>query len=282
MKINFLDFWGDFDPTNNFFFYFIKNIFPDAQLAPINQCDYIIYSCFGNNHKHVDRRKTKKIFYTGENKRPNFSECDYSFSFDIEDYDGKNVRIPLYFLYIDFFNQGTYTNPKYLLPADWIDSNPYIETEKKKFCAAVFSNPTEQRMNLLKAIKNVDCYGRPFGNHSDGEDIKYRILSEYKFSICPENSKHPGYYTEKLFHAKTSGTIPIYSCGGDPSIDFNTKSFINIDSFTNLEELSEYIDYVNNNDHEYLKIKNEKLFNESIKQMLEKLYDRSSEICFRT
>ena len=44
-----------------------------------NNPDILIYSVFGNSHT---RYNCKKVFYTGENVRPDYTQCDYSISFD--------------------------------------------------------------------------------------------------------------------------------------------------------------------------------------------------------
>lgn len=266
MKINFLDFWGGFSPNNNFFLSALRFLGYDVELAPISQCDIIFYSGCGNNHNQINRKKTKKIFYTGENVRPNYDDCDMSISFD-EDTE-QNIRIPLYLLYIDFFNEKSWGNPFYLLPADWIESNPYSKAPKAGFCSAVFSNPTTERMALVEAFKSqykpISCFGRPFGSHTDGEHLKYLIVSQYKFSLCPENTRYPGYVTEKLFHAKTAGAIPIYSGSNNCFNDFNPKCYIDIDQCDSTEELVEKIKIIDNSDTEYEKIKNEPLFTRNL------------------
>lgn len=267
MKINFLDFWGGFDIHNNFFIHLFRDIYGSVQIGQLTECDYIIYSCFGQQHKTINRNKVKKIFYTGENIRPNFEDCDYSFTFDFDSYNGKNIRIPLYHLYIDWFNVSTYTNPKYLIHPSKINDNEFIKTPKTKFCATVFSSPRQIRfdlMNTLSTYKKVDGYGRPFGNHSEGELDKYQKLSQYKFSICPENSAHDGYYTEKLLHAKTAGTIPIYLADRGVDRDFNTKAFINVADYNNFEDLLKRVIEIDSDDELYNKIKNQTLFQSSI------------------
>ena len=91
MKLSFCDFWGGFQHENNFFADLIKTINPETIIAPFSdETDVLIYSCFGSDHHRCNRNKTKKIYYTGENIRPNFNECDYSLTFDFEDYDGKH------------------------------------------------------------------------------------------------------------------------------------------------------------------------------------------------
>ncbi|MFT5222999.1 MAG: hypothetical protein ACI867_001309 [Glaciecola sp.] len=53
---------------------------------------------------------------------------------------------------------------------------------------------------------------------SDGGTIgaKADVLRRARFCLCFENSRHPGYLTEKLFDAMAAGAIPIYL--GDPTV----------------------------------------------------------------
>lgn len=256
MTLSFSDFWGDFDYNNNFFYDIIKQINPEVRIVGFNeQPDILIYSCFGYQHTLTNRLKTKKIYYTGENIRPNFAECDYSLSFDFDTYNNKNFRLPLWMLQIDWFNKRGYTNPEFVLPYDDLLTNKFIDTPKTKFCCAIFNTDSPHRFKTVDKLSNykkVDCYGKPHGNWFYGESTKYKILSEYKFSICFENSIYPGYYTEKLFHAKTSGTVPIY--WSDPSVenDFNKKSFINLYDFdSDIEELIKFIKVVDRDNDLY-------------------------------
>lgn len=267
MFINFIDFWDGFDKYNNFFLYLFRDIYRNVEIRPVAECDYVIYSMFGNEHLNIDRKKIKKIFYTGENVRPNFNECDYSFTYDFNSFDNKNIRIPLYHLYLDWFNVESYGNYTYLLPIKDIDSNQFIETKKNKFCAAVFSNPHPLRyelMNKLSEYKKVDGYGHPFNNRSKGDLIKYKILSEYKFSICTENGLYDGYSTEKLLQAKTAGTIPIYKSNNKTHLDFNSKCFIDLNHFESLNDLKDFIIKIDNDESLYQEIFNQKLWAELI------------------
>jgi len=254
IKLGFADFWDGFQHNNNFFLDLFTEIYGDVQLVPAAAANILIYSCFGQSHQYMDRKKCIKIFYTGENLRPNYSECDYSFSFDFDDYNGKNIRIPLWMLQIDWFNKVTYKNPNYVLPLDDINDNSYIKTPKSKFCAAIFNNPEKQRVEAyekLSSYKKVDGYGKPFSNWFYGEEVKYRILAHYKFSLCFENSSYPGYYTEKLFHAKTAGTLPIYWSDKEIDKDFNAKSYIHLANFNSISDMVEYVSEVDANDGLY-------------------------------
>jgi hypothetical protein len=265
MKLSFSDFWGGFQHTNNFFADLIKTINPKMEVIPLGrETDILIYSCFGSNHYTTDRSRTKKIFYTGENIRPNYSECDYSLTFDFEDYDGRNCRLPLWMLQIDWFNKKDYENPKFVIPVDQINKNAFIERPKTDFCCMIFNTDSPFRFETLAKLsryKYVTTYGKPFGNWFYGEEDKYQVLAKHKFSVCFENTLHPGYYTEKLFHAKVAGTVPIYWADRHIKEDFNVKGFINLSDFNGVDELIEYIKQVDTNDLLYKQYTGEPLFN---------------------
>ena len=134
----------------------------------------------------------------------------------------------------------------------------------------VFSNPTQERVdtyNLLSTYKSVDGFGKPFNNWTHGELDKYEKLKNYKFSVCYENRLYSGYYTEKLFHAKTVGTLPIYYCDKKVSYDFNEKCFINLNDYSSLDELFEVIKKIDQDDNLFNSYIREPLFKEkTIKQ----------------
>lgn len=279
IKIAFVDFWGDgWTRENNYF----TNLLKTKYEVVIDQEDPdILFFTVGwggdTSALKYKNHRCKKIFYTGENVRPNLDgpdyvieknmaivKSDYSISFDFSE-DQRNYRFPLWGMYIDWFNKKTYGNPEYLIDKESISENSYIKTSKSKFCAFVFSNPVPMRTNIMNVIsryKKVDGYGKPFGNWNYGESSKYETLSEYKFSICVENSISPvgGYYTEKLFHAKTAGTIPIYWSDSRCSEDFNKKCFLNLNDYENIEHLLEDVIKIDKDQELYSNMFNEPLF----------------------
>lgn len=259
-KICFLDFWEGFNPNNNFILYILRSIMDVSIVANPNDSDIIIYSCFGYDNTRYNK---KKIFFTGENKRPEDYQCDVSISFDLD--NNKNVRIPLWYYYIDWFNVGSYVNPSYLIPLD--DLYKKYNDNRPKFCAAIYSANHLNRstmVNYLNTYKEVDCYGKIHKyNIPDGEDVKLNILQSYKFSLCMENSISVGYYTEKLLHAKVAGTIPIYYSDNNISMDFNDRCFINTYNKTYTEVL-EIVKEIDNNEKLYLEMREQPLFNKTV------------------
>lgn len=281
LKINFINFWNGFKKDSNYFFHLLNQKYnviidekdPDLLFFSVNyenSDDFNIY----RNHK------CKKIFYTGENIEPNFhikqavkssnffksyniEKCDFAFSFS-RTMDRRNYRLPLWALHIDWFDVGSYGGDhNFLIPLKKINNNDFIKNPKTKFCAAIFSNPTDERLAMFEVLSNyksTDGYGKPFRNHSCGEKSKYEILKDYKFSICFENQIFDGYFTEKLFHAKVGGTIPIYSTDLSKKIDFNRKCFIDKSKFSSISKLIDYVIEVDQNKDLYESIFNEPLF----------------------
>jgi hypothetical protein len=264
IKIAFADFWGGFEynPTGKTdfdnVFYKMLSEFYDIEIS--NEPDYLFYSVFGNNHFHY--KNCVKIFYTGENKRPNFDECDYSLSFDYLE-DDRNLRLPL--SAITLYESGK--KDGFEKDIDFYR----IKSEKKKFCNFIFSNPNAGLRNSLfqelSKYKQVDSGGRVLNNIGYLVDDKLKFQSNYKFSIAFENSEYPGYTTEKIVHPKLVDSIPIY--WGNPVVDrdWNTKAFINAYNFKNISEIVEYIKEVDNNDDLWYKMLIEPHLNENSKDI---------------
>tara|TARA_R110000803_G_scaffold110511_1_gene178911 strand:+ start:1501 stop:2427 length:927 start_codon:yes stop_codon:yes gene_type:complete len=284
LKINFVDYWPGYDKSNNYFYHLLStkyNVVIDEE-DPDLLFFSVDYGNVGERDKYLNHR-CKKIFYTGESVSANFEsdesikiknhqasysigKCDYAFTFDFSK-NKLQYRLPIWVLYIDWFDKKTYGNPEFILKPESIDKNNFISHEKSKFCAMVFSNPTQQRVdtyNLFSTYKKVDGFGKPFGNWTDGESVKYNNLKNYKFSVCYENRLYAGYYTEKLFHAKTAGNVPIYYSDEKVSNDFNEKCFINMNDYQSLNDLFEYVKKVDKDKELYNSYAKEPLFKEGI------------------
>lgn len=271
MKITFSDFWQypkAFDPNSNFFIHIIRDLFEDVEVVEPEDADVMFFSLFGNENGRY--RDCKKIFFTGENVRPNFKRCDYSLTFDADEHEGKNFRLPLWYLYIDWFEVNSYDNPDWLIPESYLyNDNEFTQKKKDKFCSIVYGKQIESRINAIQNIssnyKQVDVFGKANSNYylPDGEKYKLDLISNYKFSLCYENSVTPGYHTEKLLHGKVAGNIPIYY--GDKSIgeDFNPDCFINAVDMSD-EELIQKIIELDQSDNLYNKMAKEPIFTEKV------------------
>lgn len=248
IKIDFSDFWGGFDKTNNYFYNLLKEEF-DVEIS--NNPDYLFFSVFGNAHQNY---KCVKIFYTGENVAPPLQYCDWSFSFDYLD-DSRNYRLPHYLLYDGYYELA---NQKI------IDES----LSKRKFCNFVVSNGNCQErnnfFNQLSKYKKVDSGGRFMNNIGQSVSDKRKFQSEYKFSIAFENNAYrpqqPGYTTEKIMEPMTVNSIPLY--WGNPLItkEFNNKSFVNFYDFNSEKDMIDYIIELDKDDSKYLEMLNQPWF----------------------
>jgi len=250
IKIDFSDFWGGFDKTNNYFYNLLKEEF-DVEIS--NNPDYLFFSLFGNQHQNY---KCTKIFYTGENIAPPLGYCQYSFSFDYLN-DERNYRLPHYLLYDGYYELAQQKNIEESMA-------------KRKFCNFIVSNGNcaerNNFFNQLSKYKKVDSGGRFMNNLGYAIPDKRKFQSEYKFSIAFENnayrSQQPGYTTEKIMEPMTVNSIPLY--WGNPLInkEFNTKSFVNFYDFNSEKDMIDYIIELDKDDNKYLETLKQPWFEE--------------------
>ena len=271
MKVSFLDYWqapGSFQQENNFFIHLLRKIFEGVTISDPEDADVIFSLGFGVDYTRF--KDCVRIQYVGENVRPNLKVFNYSLTYDFDSYDGKNFRFPLWMMHIDWFNVGTYDNPEWLIPESYLyGKNEFTQKPKDKFCSIVYGKQIDSRINAIKnisnAYKNVDVFGKanPYIPLPDGEKHKMDLISDYKFSLCYENTVTPGYHTEKLLHGKVAGNVPIYYGDETISEDFNIKGFINAVNMSD-EELVEKIKKIDSNDKLYNSIINEPIFDKKI------------------
>jgi hypothetical protein len=72
-------------------------------------------------------------------------------------------------------------------------------------------------------------------------DNKVRTLSNYKFTICFENTVYEGYITEKIFDCFYAGSVPIYFGAPDILDHIPKNCFIDFRDFSSFSELSFYL-----------------------------------------
>ena len=288
IKIAFVDFWPNLDPTDNYFYNLLSLKYKVE--IDLHNPDILFHSVYTNQHRNYDSNKVIKILYTGENFRPNFNDSHYSFSFDYMD-DDRNYRLPLWALILNWFDRPYNGNRDHAYLHNIDDFlNKKNSYSKNKFCSFVVSNPNSikriQFAMKLNQIKNIDCPGRVLNNMTPltgrgDQKEKIEFLRDYRFNVCFENSTHPGYCTEKIIHSMFMNTIPIY--WGDELVtrDFNPDSFLNLHDFSSEEALIDRIFEVENNKNLYDDIMNQPWFHnnqipdfirpESVLQFFEKI-----------
>lgn len=147
LKIKFVDVWDNFDQENNFFYNILQKYY-DVEIS--DNPDLLFFSYFDFEHLNYT---CKKIFYIGENVKPNFDHCDYAFSF--EDTSYQNFCLPHFAMYKHFFD---YSNQR-------LNSSikKYQATIKTDFCSFMATNANAiDRIEFVKKLldyKKVDCSG---------------------------------------------------------------------------------------------------------------------------
>jgi hypothetical protein len=274
IKFSIHNFWPDFNYTENFFVSLLKDIYgEDFALASGVHDSNLCLVGENNVPRDLDRRKTKIITFMAEPKPVQYKDGDYHLSFDPSRYDLKNVRLPLWYIYINFHNLQNQKNPIPAVTVDEINYNKWSETKRDKFCVAPFSAVHKNRVdffNLLNTYKQTHGFGLPFGNGDNDRNQlrKYNAICTFRFAMAFENTMKLGYVTEKLFQAKTAGCIPIYWGDSYCLSDFNPEAFIYVNNFSSPQECLEYVKYIDSNEHLYQKMKNAPLFKYDIVESL--------------
>jgi hypothetical protein len=231
IRLQFVGFWDGFDPHDNFFTRLLGGRY---RLELCDDPEYIIFAYVGKRRRDYRRYDCVRILYTGENIPPDWSACDWAFSFDHRPHP-RHFRLPHWPFYVD---------PAALVKP-WGRDPAEILAEKRRFCAFVVSNPLCPTRNAffrkLSRYKPVDSGGKLFNTLGYRVGDKHAFLRDYKFTIAFENESYPGYATEKIVEPMLVDSIPIY--WGDPLVgrDFDTRSFLSAHDCGSLDELVERV-----------------------------------------
>ncbi len=259
---------------------FIKKISPRLYVLLRKVYSKLILLLEGKNARPIPPPgKYIKIFQGSEHVKPRMDECDWAFSSDLEENinNPRHMRLPAY-VFNDFHLGKKIIPPK----IKKINFNK-IKKEKKKFCNFIYSQEVIPRNDFFKRLskyKKIDSPGRcmnnisPIGHHNSPKksrmfknwiEEKLDFIKNYKFTIAFENASLSGWSTEKLTHPMLVNSIPIYFGHRDINKEFNTKSFININDFKNINEMIKHIIRVDNDDKLYKKYLEEPFYNKENK-----------------
>lgn len=260
LKIDFTDTW---DACVQFFVQVLSNRY-NVEIS--KDAEFLIFcdETFGNNNLHYSKKDIKKIFYTGENRRPENYSSHYAITFDHNN-NPWHYRLPLYVM--DMWAIEVFHGVKNK-PYGYLFNAPKIDVEdKKEFCAFVHRNPNNIIRNnffiKLNSLKKVNSAGAILNNTGitlPNVASKIEYFGKHKFSLCFENSSFPGYVTEKILHGFYGGTIPIYWGSTTICKDFNSNSFLNYSDFKSEDHLVEKIFSIDADDSLYNKMVNEPKF----------------------
>ena len=264
INIAFADMWFEFNPMYNFFTCLLRDAGIHANVVDENP-DLVIFGPFGETHRKF--AGVPKLFFSGENT-PHIEGQDIiaSVGHSLE-LNERTLRLPLWILEVNWFNAdpAQIRNPKPIPYETCTKAQVSFLSKKTEFAAYIVSNPKNDHRNAalpeISQYKKVDSAGGYMNNIGQklegglggggGEMAKHEFLQKYKFNICFENSSEPGYITEKYFHAKAAGCIPIYWGDPRPERDFNPDGGINTFGKT-WDEIRAIIKDVDTNTTKYL------------------------------
>ena len=254
LRISYADMPADHDERNNDIVSTLEetyNIIIDHQNP-----DLLVYSCFG--HSHLLYEKPLMLYCAGENAHPDFTACDYAFSFLRDRVGGRNMY--------KTYNTLTDYQATMPMPSD-------EEALHRRFAIFIASQDNMGRgaalrklftQRLMEQYKHVDCPGKVLHNvdipdlsdrqSNDWSASKLPVLNRYKFNIAFENSNTDGYITEKLSDAFRACTVPIYwGSEGNPA-PFPREAMIYANDYPNIDALIARMREVDENDALYLSI----------------------------
>jgi hypothetical protein len=250
LRLKFADFYAKHDTRDDFFVRLLRRRH-EVEVHP--EAEHLIFGRFGYDFLHHDGIR---IFYTGENVRPNFDLSDYALAFDHLDFGDRYHRLPLYRIYEDSYRAALAPAP---VPAG---------AARRKFCSYVVSNRRVSRADSargqifqkLSAERRVESGGRQFNNVGGPVRDKLAFLRECKFNVAFENASTPGYTTEKIIEAKAAGTVPIY--WGNPLIatELNPRAFVNCHEFPDLDAAVRRVRDLDRDEAAYLAMLAEPIF----------------------
>ena len=257
-NIKYYNFWKGEKPEEIWFSRFINS----RNLG--HRKKIYFFSVLGDiNNIHLRKGKTN-IFFSGENMysdrfasyRAFCEKQHFDLYIDFTSYVNKNsIRFPLWLMYM-FKPEVDYNDIK-----TRVEQLRYPKFEgRQRFCSLVashdFNGIRGKMFDTLSSIDKVVSAGI-FRNNSDElhsvfSDNKHDFIKQIKFNICPENSNHHLYVTEKIFQAIDAGCIPVY-WGGDNSPECNILNkdailFWNEDDNT---ELIKTVKEINTDIHTY-------------------------------
>lgn len=275
IKVNFEDFWLPYsiETVKNYKLYKLLSGRFDLEVS--NNPDFLIYSCCGKDFLKYD---CTRIFYTGENVRPNFDECDYAFSFDYPITEN-NYRLPNYRLCVEEFEK---------IKNRQISKDDLTYCERK-FCNFLYSNDSaKERIDFFRELaryKHIDSGGKVLNNlgHRIRPEDRLSFLGQYKFTIAFENSSYPGYTTEKIQNAFAANTVPIY--WGNPLVadEFNPNAFINCHDYDSFDKVIERVIELDQDDTLYMEYLSQPVFSDKTSTEYlqeEKIFERFEKIFF--
>ena len=246
IKIKFLN-----ESKKKFIKYYLKD---DVIFIESDTPDYVVFG--PEQLAQGIKYQCVRLWISGENVRPDFNLVDYAIGFDDMMFGDRYLQFPYY-----MWPNRRETFEKAIRKHNNVDRDSAIHRE---FCGWIVSNGLwdnmyrDQIFDKLSQYKRIDSGGKYLNNQPDGECIpmgeSLEFYGRHKFTLALENSKMPGYTTEKIIEAWAGGNVPIY--WGDPDIEknFSSGAFINANKYNSLDDLLAEVIRIDNDDDAYMRM----------------------------
>lgn len=188
-----------------------------------------------------------RLWFSGENVRPPATGYDLTLSFDLDDYGGLNQYLPLILLGLDWFPTDSSRETVdfqragiSLRPSDVHLPREHSLAGRPGFVCAFIGRWEPTRYRAIEALSrygDVDVFGRAVGRPIRS---KFEVARKYKFMLCFENDRYPGYVTEKALEAYACGCVPLW-WGEDAAGLLNSEALINAADFASLASFAECV-----------------------------------------
>lgn len=227
-----------------------------------------VQNCYLTTDRKYERKAAAIVFFDRDlmNHLMNFDLPDYQHRISSQRWVYYNIESPKHtywltspFKSIIFFNwtmsyrrdsdvhaqYGSYSVRQN--PSRSLASVNYLAS-KTKFVAWMASSCLEDRTGFVYELSfhtEIDVYGG-CGNLKcpRNKDCWANTLSKYKFYLALENSFCIDYATEKLWNALTHNVIPVVWGGADYSKIAPPNSYIDVNHFSTVVDLANYINKV--------------------------------------
>lgn len=229
LRLAYSDFWPGFDPGSHRLLRLLAAR-RGVVLGSFEDADVLVYSDYGERHWGF---QGPKVYLTAENMLPDFDQCDLAFGPDGPRDDPRFVRYP-------YFAQAL---PLLGSLVRGPDHDPSAFMGRDGFCAFVASNPRAPERNrffrMLRRRRPVESGGKHFNTTGRRVPDKLSFLRGFRFNLAFENTRSPGYVTEKLVEPLLVGCIPIYWGAPDVHEAFNPGCMIDVSAYPTLEDAVE-------------------------------------------
>lgn len=213
VHIYFHGFWPNMDRTNCQLLDLIRASSPNLQVVStdlIDDADILFQSCYTNILPDHIGAQALRLIFLGENVRPSYTTFDYSFSFDMSSYLGRNIYLPLWLLELDWFDKGAYPD-RITRPLSSISKGfTYDPCSRNGKIVYIGNNSEPHRISVIEKIEQAGFIVDRYGSHTRPVEDKHSLYKQYSLALTFENSYNPGYITEKLVHAFQSRIPAVY------------------------------------------------------------------------